>query len=133
LFDSLYGDLDQAARDAQDLFLHQHVNMEMANLVRKSKGLADDEVRELGIFRKRKYATAWKTKFENQSQKRREQYQNTPARLALNRGTHKAPRDVRVWKKEEAIESARKLDNRCSSTGVSMDDGASLVYDKYVL
>jgi hypothetical protein len=106
--------------------------MEMANLVRQSKGLADDEVKELGIFRKKKYATAWKTKFEGQSQERREKYLNTPARLK-NRKTYTVPRDVRVWREEEAIEYARKLDNRCSSTGVSMDDGASLVYDKYVL
>ncbi|KAJ3020708.1 UNVERIFIED_CONTAM: hypothetical protein HDU68_010000 [Siphonaria sp. JEL0065] len=49
--------------------------------------------------------------------------------MVLNRGKRKIPRDVRVWKEEEATDCARKLDNRCSTTGVTLDDGASLVYD----
>ncbi|KAJ3376818.1 hypothetical protein HDU80_003740, partial [Chytriomyces hyalinus] len=129
---NLYGNLDKHARELQDIWLHRHVNVEMANLVRQSRGLADDEVEKLGILRKQKYARVWKIKFAGQSQEAREQYKNTPSQLAKNRGTYKRPRDVRVWLEPEALEHARKLDNRCSSSGVSLDDGASLVYDKTI-
>ncbi|KAJ3248502.1 hypothetical protein HDU78_000150 [Chytriomyces hyalinus] len=127
---NLYGNLNEEARAAQDLWLHQHVDMDKADLVRQSRELADEESLNVGIKREGKYSRIWKAKFDGQAQDERERFMNTPSQVRKNRGKYKVPRDVRVWTEEEALEHARKLDNCCSSLGVSLEDGASIVYDK---
>ncbi|KAI8614568.1 hypothetical protein BC830DRAFT_1081864 [Chytriomyces sp. MP71] len=70
-------DLSEGASDVQDRWLHQHVDIDKADLVQQSRN--------------------WKAKFEGQAQEKREQLMKTPATLASNRDKRKVPRDVQIF------------------------------------
>ncbi|KAI8621938.1 hypothetical protein BC830DRAFT_1176400 [Chytriomyces sp. MP71] len=100
----LYSNLNEEARVAQDLWLHQHVDMDKADLVHQLRWLTDAESLDLGIKREGKYSGSWKATFEGQAQEKWEQLMNTPARLALYQGKYEVPRDVQMWTEEQGLE-----------------------------
>lgn len=74
----------------------------------------DEEARSDGILRSEEYLQYWTTKFNSQSFEKRKAWTKT--------NWTNVTEDIRDWKKEQCCEFGRRLDNRCSVTGFSVDD-----------